>query len=75
MSLKPYVVMRQTAVDDGKFVETRYGRRFASIDAAARLARKIVGLVYEHVPGVGLKLHMINFPEFDNRLSRRRRRV
>lgn len=69
---KPYVVMRQAALGNGKYVETRYGRRFASIDAAARLAKTIIGLVYEHVPGFGLKLHVCNFPPIDNALSRRK---
>lgn len=70
--LKPYVVMRQAALGNGKYVETRYGRRFASIDAAAKLAQRIVGLVYEHIPGFGLRLHTCNFPAVDNALSRRR---
>lgn len=60
---KPYVVMLLASSGENRTTETRYGRRFASIDAAARLAQRMGGLVYEHVSGFGLKLSTINFPK------------
>jgi hypothetical protein len=60
--IKPYCVMKVTPSGEHTTCETRYGRWFASVDAAIALAIRIGGLVYER-RGLGIRISMANYEE------------